>query len=190
MPATPRQAPVLHLAMQDRVAGHHAEDLPMTQDEEFMRRAIALAQAGDRTEGASAIGCVIVQNGEIIGEAHNEVDILHDPTAHAEMVAMRRAGKRLGTSEFRGATLYSTLQPCGMCSMASIWGKIGRIVYGAGRDDVHHMYFEGHQLDTIDFVVDAFRDDISLEGGILKRECTALLHKPDEAVPEEEQGNI
>jgi tRNA(adenine34) deaminase len=165
-------------------------DRTMDQDETFMRRAIALAEAGDRTPGASAIGCVIVRDGEIIGEAHNEVDVLHDPTAHAEVVAMRRAGQRLGASEFRGATLYSTLQPCGMCSMASIWAKIGRIVYGAGRDEVHHMYFEGRQLDTIDFVIDAFRDDISLEGGLLKRECAALLYKPDEAVPVEDQGNI
>lgn len=162
----------------------------MHQDEEFMRRAIALAEQGGRTEGASPIGCVIVQDGEIIGEAHNEVDVFHDPTAHAEVVAMRRAGKRLGTAEFRGATLYSTLQPCGMCSMASIWAKIGRIVYGAGRDDVHHMYFEGHQLDTIDFVTDAFRNDLQLRGGLLKRECAALLHKPGEPVPAEEQGNI
>jgi tRNA(adenine34) deaminase len=165
------------------------EETPMSQDDEYMRRAIALAKEGADTPGASPIGCLIVLDGEVIGAAHNEVDIGHDPTAHAEVVAMRRAGQRLGRSEFRGATLYSTLQPCGMCSMASIWAKIGRIVYGAGRDDVHHMYFEGHQLDTIDFVTDAFRDDIRLEGGILKRECAALLHKPSEPVPEEEQGN-
>ncbi len=103
---------------------------------------------------------------------------------------MRRAGAALGQSEFRGATLYSTLQPCGMCTMASIWGKIGRLVYGAGRDDVHHMYFEGHHLNTIDFIADAFREDLSLQGGVLKRECAALYYQPDEAVPEQEQGNI
>jgi tRNA(adenine34) deaminase len=160
------------------------------EDEKFMRRAIALAEQGARMPGASPIGCVIVMDGKAIAEAHNEVDVLHDPTAHTEIVAMRRAGKALGTSEFRGATLYSTLQPCGMCSMASIWAKIGRIVYGAGRDDVHHMYFEGHHLDTLDFITDAFRGDMSLYGGVLRRECARLYHKPAEAVSEEEQGNL
>jgi tRNA(adenine34) deaminase len=159
-------------------------------DEPFMRRAIALAQQGARTPGASPIGCVIVLDGKVIAEAHNEVDVIHDPTAHAEIVAMRRAGAALGRSEFRGATLYSTLQPCGMCSMASVWAKIGRIVYGAGRGDVHRMYFEGRHLDTIDFVMDAFRDDIALKGGVLRRECAGLYHQPGEDVPEEEQGNI
>lgn len=163
---------------------------PRPDDEEFMRRAIDLAKKGDSTPGASPIGCVIVMDGEVIAEAHNEVDVIHDPTAHAEIVAMRRAGQKLGASEFRGATLYSTLQPCGMCSMASVWAKIGRLVYGAGRDEVHHMYFEGHHLNTIDFVTDAFRDDISLQGGVLKRECAALYHQPGEQVDEEEQGNI
>ena len=136
------------------------------EDEKFMRRAIALAEQGASTPGAAPIGCVIVKDGEMIAEAHNEVDVLHDPTAHAEMVAMRRAGAALSVSEFRGATLYSTLQPCGMCSMASIWAKISRIVYGAGRDDVHHMYFEGHHLDTVDFITDAFREDMSYQPAV------------------------
>ena len=61
--------------------------------------------------------------------------------------------------ELRGATLYSTLQPCGMCTMASIWSKVGRVVYGAGRADVHAMYFEARDIDTLDFVAKAYRDD-------------------------------
>jgi tRNA(adenine34) deaminase len=92
--------------------------------------------------------------------------------------------------ELRGATLYSTLQPCGMCSMASIWAKIGRIVYGAGREDVHRMYFEDRHLDTLDFIRDAYRDDLSVQGGVLAAACAALYHSPDESVPVEEQGNI
>jgi tRNA(adenine34) deaminase len=163
---------------------------PRQEDEEFMRRAIALAKQGAATPGASPIGCVIVKDGQVIAEAHNEVDVIHDPTAHAEIVAMRRAGEKLGVSEFRGATLYSTLQPCGMCSMASVWAKIGRLVYGAGRNEVHHMYFEGRHLNTVDFVMDAFRDDISLIGGVLKSECATLYHGPADVVDEEEQGNI
>ena len=129
-----------------------------TDDERFMRHALSLARRGEDTDGASPIGCVIVLDGVMVGAAHNEVGAQHDPTAHAEIVAMRRACQSLGRDELRGATLYSTLQPCGMCSMASIWCSIGRIVYGARRRDVHTMYFEDRHLDVLDIIDDAFRD--------------------------------
>ena len=158
-------------------------------DETYMRRAIELAREGGRAPGGNPIGCVIVLDGTIVGEGHNEVDARHDPTAHAEIVAMRRAGERLGTHEFRGATLYSTLQPCGMCSMASIWAKLGRIVYGAERHQVHEMYFEDRHLDAADFIADAFKADIQLQGGIGGEECAALYVGPDDDVPDEERVN-
>src|ERR1700733_12236916 len=107
------------------------------EDETWMRRAITLARQGNAEPGKNGIGCVIVRNGEVIGEGCNEVELRHDATAHAEIVSMRRAGQRLECQELRGTVLYTTLQPCGMCTMASLWAKIGRIVYGAGRDDVH-----------------------------------------------------
>ena len=160
------------------------------EDLRYMRRAIELAHAGAMTPGASPIGCVIVRDAKILGEGHNEVGLQNDPTAHAEIVSLRRVGKALGSAEFRGATLYSTLQPCGMCSMASIWGKIGRIVYGAGREDVHHMYFEDRHLDTFDFIADAFRDDLVITAGVLREECAALYYGPGDDPPREEPGNI
>ena len=110
---------------------------PATNDIHWMRRALTNARAGALAVGGNPIGCVIVNDGAVIGEGYNEVLLRDDPTAHAEIVAMRRAGQHMNSAEFRGATLYSTLQPCGMCSMASIWAKIGRIVYGAGRGEVH-----------------------------------------------------
>ena len=152
-----------------------------------MRRAIALALEGGRQPEANPIGCVIVLDGEIVGEGYNEVDIRHDPTAHAETVAMRRAGERLQQFEFRGATLYSTLQPCGMCTMASIWAKIRRVT-GAERDQVHSMSFEDRHLDTMDFVRDAFRDDLSVTGGLLGDECAALYIGPNGGVPDEQHN--
>ncbi len=161
----------------------------MATDEDYMRRAIALARQGQRRPGANDIGCVIVRDGEIIGEGYNEVDARHDPTAHAEIVAMRRAGEHLGAHEFRGATLYSTLQPCGMCSMASIWAKLGRIVYGAERHQVHEMYFEDRHLNAVDFIADAFKDDIEIVGGLLGDECAALYVGPHEDVPEADRVN-
>jgi tRNA(adenine34) deaminase len=107
--------------------------------------------------------------GQAIGEACNEVDLRHDATAHAEILAMGRAGAKPKSNELTDAVLYTTLQPCGMCTMASIWAKIGRIVYGAGRDDVHEMYFEDRHLDAVDFIRDAYKDDLSLEGGNARR---------------------
>ncbi len=159
-------------------------------DSEFMARALDLAKRGDKIEGASPIGCVIVLDGRIVAEGHNEVGIRHDPTAHAEMVAIRKAGATLERDELRGATLYSTLQPCGMCTMASIWSRIDRVVYGAGRDDVHRMYFEDRHLDTMNFIRDAYRRDMPVVGGVMRDECAALYYGPDDEPPAEEQGNI
>ena len=92
--------------------------------------------------------------------------------------------------ELRTATLYSTLQPCGMCTMASVWSKVGRIVYGAEREDVHPMYFEARHIDTLGFVHKAYRDDITIEGSCLRSECAALYYGPDDVVPEKDQGNL
>jgi len=159
-------------------------------DADFMARAIALAKQGERAAGSSPIGCVIVLHGEIIGEGKNEVEARCDPTAHAEVVAMRQAGETLGRSQFRGATLYSTLQPCGMCSMASIWAGISRIVYGAEREQVHQMYFEDRHYDTMDFIRDAFKDDLRVTGGVRAAECAALYYGPEDDPPREAQANL
>lgn len=174
----------------DRVADASSTPAASDENEFYMRRALALARLGAVSPGAAAIGCVIVRDGKILGEGHNEVDLRHDTTAHAEIVAMRRAGAAVASAELRGATLYTTLQPCGMCSMATIWSKIGRIVFGAGRDDVHAMYFEGRHLDTVDFISDAFRDDLVMIGGVLRQECAALYYGPEDDPPREEQTNL
>lgn len=160
------------------------------EDEHWMRRALALARRAAATPGASPIGCIIVQAGEVLAESHNEVELRHDPTAHAEMLALRAATTRLGRIELREATLYSTLQPCNMCSMAAVWARIGRIVYGAGREQVHRMYFEDRHLDSRHTIADAYRDDLRMRGGVLAGECAALYYGPDDAVPQEEQTNV
>jgi tRNA(adenine34) deaminase len=159
-------------------------------DRAWMRRAIALARTKGSTPADTPIAAIIVMDGREIGASVNRTAEHKDATAHAEIMAIRAAGPVWGDMDLRGATLYSTLQPCGMCTMASIWAKIGRIVYGAGRDDVHQMYFEDRHLDTMDFVADAFRDDLTVEGGCEVAQCAALYYRPDDDVPEEEQGNI
>jgi tRNA(adenine34) deaminase len=162
----------------------------MNDDETWMRRALDLAKQGQSEPGASPIGCVIVRDGQVIGEGFNEVEKRHDCTSHAEIVAIRRAGENLEDWQLRGATLYSTLQPCGMCSMASIWAKVSRVVFGAGRDQVHKLYFEDWHVDTLEFFSDAVRGGIDVKGGVLAGECAALYYGPDDDVPVPEQANI
>ena len=163
----------------------------MTQDDErWMREAIAIARSKGFDPSKSPLGCVIVLDGKVIAGERNQTKELPDATAHAEMMAIRRACESTGELELRGATLYSTLQPCGMCTMASIWSKVGRVVYGAGRDDVHKMYFEAQHVDTLAFIGDAYRDDIVIEGGCLRDDCAKLYYGPDAELPVDEQANL
>ena len=159
-------------------------------DVEMMRRALSVATEKGSSPSLNPIGCVITLDRKIIAVSRNQVAEHRDATAHAEMQAIRLAGSHFKDGELRGATLYTTLQPCGMCSMASIWSKVGRIVYGAGREDVHQMYFEARHVDTIDFIRKAYRDDIIIEGGVLREDCAALYYGPNDDVPAEEQGNM
>jgi len=163
----------------------------MTQeDEQWMRQAIAVARSKGSDPATSPLGSIIVLNGQVIAAERNQTHELPDATAHAEMMAIRRACEGTGEMELRGATLYSTLQPCGMCTMAAIWSKVGRVVYGAGREDVHAMYFEARHVDTLSFIGDAYRDDIVIEGGCLREECAGLYYAPDADLPREERANL
>ena len=159
-------------------------------DERFMHQAVAIARAASGKPGASPIACLIVRDGRVLATAHNEVELRRDPTAHAEILAIRRACEAAGEVELRGATLYSTLQPCGMCTMASIWAKLGRIVYGAGRADVHRMYFEDRQLDCGDFVRDAYRGDLMVRSGVAVQDCAALYPGPEADISPADQANL
>ena len=164
--------------------------MPEREDAEYIRKALCLAIEAKGTDSANMpIAAVLVRNGEIIASGANEADETCDATAHAEVVTMRAAGKAVGDMRIQGATLYYTLQPCGMCTMASIWAGVSRIVYGAGRDDVHEMYFEDRHLSTLDFIADAYKDDLTLEGGVLADECARLYFRPGDDVPEELIGN-
>lgn len=159
-------------------------------DEDWMRRAIEVARSKGSDPASSPLGSVIVLDGREIAAERNQTKELPDATAHAEMMAIRRACEATGELELRGATLYSTLQPCGMCTMASIWSKVGRVVFGAGRDDVHPMYFEAQHVDTLSFISEAYRDDIKIVGGVLKDECAKLYYPPDADLDRDEQANL
>jgi len=95
----------------------------------IMRRVIALSQQGMRGGFGGPYGTVIVKDGEIIAEAHNEVLATNDPTAHAEVLAIRRAGPKLGTFDLSGCEMYVNGTPCCMCMGSILWAKISKVYY-------------------------------------------------------------
>lgn len=100
-------------------------------DQRWMLRALELARhAGDQF-GEVPVGAVLIRDGELIGAGCNRSIIDHDPSAHAEIVALRDAGQRLRNYRFTGTTLYVTLEPCAMCAMALIHARIARVIYAA-----------------------------------------------------------
>jgi tRNA(adenine34) deaminase len=99
-------------------------------DTEFMRRALVLARYA-QDAGEVPIGAVVVHNGEIVGEGWNQPIRAHDPSAHAEIVALRAAAARLRNYRLTGTTLYVTLEPCAMCAGAIVQARVARVVFGA-----------------------------------------------------------
>ena len=101
-------------------------------DETWMRHALELAARAEREDDEVPVGAVLVStDGEVLGEGWNRNIAEHDPTAHAEIVAMRQAGRALGNHRLAGCTLYVTLEPCAMCAMAMVHARLARVVYGA-----------------------------------------------------------
>jgi tRNA(Arg) A34 adenosine deaminase TadA len=109
--------------------------------ENYMRRAIALSCQGVET-GGGPFGAVVVKDGEIIGEGMNQVVPRADPTAHAEIVAIRAACAALGTHDLTGAVIVSSCEPCPMCLGAIWWSRIGLVVYGNDRTDAATIGFD------------------------------------------------
>lgn len=102
----------------------------MELDEKYMREALVEARAA-ASEDEVPIGAVIVCRGRIIAKGHNMTERLHDPTAHAEMIAITAASEAMGGKYLSDCTLYVTVEPCPMCAAALCWSQVGRIVYGA-----------------------------------------------------------
>jgi tRNA(adenine34) deaminase len=103
---------------------------PEPDDERWMRRALELACAAAAADEVP-VGALVVLDGEVVAEAHNRPRALHDPTAHAEILAVRQAAERLGRYWLNGATLYVTLEPCAMCAGALVLARVDRLVYAA-----------------------------------------------------------
>jgi guanine deaminase len=109
---------------------------------DFMRRAIALADERMRAGEGGPFGAVIVKDGRIVGEGWNRVIGTSDPTAHAEIVAIRDACARLGTFDLSGATIYTSCEPCPMCLGGILWARLDRMCYAANRDDAAKIGFD------------------------------------------------
>lgn len=141
----------------------------MTDHERFMRVALEEARLAD-AEGEIPIGAVIVRDGEVLARAHNRREQLNDPTAHAEMIAIREASQKLDDRRLTGCTLYTTLEPCPMCAGAMVMAKLSRCFFGAS--DERQGCCESVYAIPSD---PAFYWRLPCAGGLLAEECQELL---------------
>lgn len=112
------------------------------QDKAFMRRAIDLAREGVANGLGGPFGCVIARDGVVIGEGGNRVTSTNDPTAHAEVVAIREACKTLGAFQLDGCVIYTSCEPCPMCLGAIYWARPGKVYIACTRDDAANAGFD------------------------------------------------
>ena len=139
-------------------------------DADFMREALVEARLASRA-GEMPVGCVIARDGEILARAHNECEARRDATAHAELLAIRRASAAAGDWRLNRCTLYVTLEPCPMCAGAIVQARVGRLVYGAadpGQGCAGSLYRICEDP--------AFPHFCKSEGGVLEGECQAMLN--------------
>ncbi len=138
-------------------------------DREWMRHALDLAHRA-REEGEVPVGAVIVKDGQLLGEGWNRTINLNDPSAHAEILALREAGQRLGNYRLPGCSLYVTLESCAMCAGAMLHARLEQVYFGAwdpktgalgGTFDLYADYPHNHHITT--------------QGGLLEIECSSLL---------------
>ena len=119
---------------------------PADPDTIFLREAIRLSREHMLDGDGGPFGAVVMQDGEVIGEGWNQVTSTNDPTAHAEVVAIRRACASLGQFSLEGCVLYSSCEPCPMCLAAAYWARVDRLVFAASREDATTGGFDDESL--------------------------------------------
>jgi tRNA(Arg) A34 adenosine deaminase TadA len=117
-----------------------------SNDEAFMRHAIALSRRGMEGGAGGPFGAVVVKDGQVVAEGWNQVTSTNDPTAHAEVVAIRRACTALGRFDLRGAVLYTSCEPCPMCLAAAYWARVDAVVFGNTREEAAAIGFDDQWL--------------------------------------------
>lgn len=134
------------------------------EDEYFMKMALAEAHKAFECNEVP-IGAILVSNGQILARGHNSVELLTDPTAHAEMQVITAGANAVGGKYLNDCTLYVTLEPCVMCAGALYWSQISRIVFGAS----------DHKRGALRYGRELFHPKTQIIGGILQNECSAIL---------------
>ncbi|MBK6749047.1 MAG: nucleoside deaminase [Pyrinomonadaceae bacterium] len=140
------------------------------KDAQFMKRAIELARAGMDNNDGGPFGCVVVKDGKVVGEGNNRVTSTNDPTAHAEVVAIREACRTLNTFQLDGCSIYTSCEPCPMCLGAIYWARPSQVFYACTREDAAAVGFDD------DFIY----DEVSLPNQDRERVMINLLR--DEGV--------
>ncbi len=144
-------------------------------DQHYMLKAIEATRAG-MAEGQSPFGACIVRGDEVLAASHNRVWELMDPSAHAEVQAIRRACGLLDTINLAGATIYSTCEPCPMCFAAIHWAKISKIVYGASIADAKKAGFSELPISN-EQLKELGQSGIEIVSGFMRDECVKLFDK-------------
>jgi tRNA(adenine34) deaminase len=153
----------------DRDAEMAVSDRFFPLDEHFMRLAIREAELALAHDDVP-VGALVVRDGEVIGAGHNERELRNDPTAHAEMLALREAARTLETWRVLDSVLYVTLEPCAMCAGAMVLARVPRVIYGAPDPKAGAA---GSVIDVLGEPRFNHRPDVA--GGLLAAECGALL---------------
>jgi tRNA(adenine34) deaminase len=138
-------------------------------DEDYVRQALELARLAAQ-QNEVPVGALVMMGGEVIGEGWNRPIAAHDPTAHAEIIALRAAAARLGNYRLEGATLYASLEPCAMCLGAAINARVSRVVFGAWdlKAGACGSVFDLTREPKLSHRIDVF-------GGVCAEECRELL---------------
>jgi tRNA(adenine34) deaminase len=143
--------------------------MPPPTDRDFMARALALAAAA-ADAGEVPVGAVLVRDGAVIAQGANRPIASHDPTAHAEIVALRAGGQALGSYRLAGTTLYVTLEPCIMCASAIVHARVARVVFGAFDPKAG----AAGSITNV-FAIPQLNHRVDVFGGVLEQDCGALL---------------
>ncbi len=141
--------------------------LPQQEQESFMKRAIELSEVGMESNEGGPFGAVIVNNGRIVGEGFNQVTSLNDPTAHAEIIAIREACHNLSTFDLADCIIFTSCEPCPMCLAAIYWANIDEIFYANTKEDANNIGFRDY------FIYNEFNKPINKR----KKKFTQLLNK-------------
>ncbi|HVI26604.1 MAG TPA: tRNA adenosine(34) deaminase TadA [Xanthomonadaceae bacterium] len=144
---------------------------PTATDQHWIRHALALAERAEREHDEIPVGAVLVAaDGEVLGEGWNRNITDNDPSAHAEIVALRAAGRRAGNHRLLGATLYVTLEPCAMCAMALVHARVARVVFAAADPKT------GAAGSVFDLLADPRHNHrVAVQGGVLADEAGRRL---------------